>query len=304
MLRHVAFRFLEGLLTLWCIATLSFLITRCAPGSPFSTEKPPDERVIAKWEQKYGLDRPLYEQYFRVLSEYARGDLGPSFVFYDQDVNDLVWPSFATSVQLGAISVVVALVAGILLGALAGARHNRWPDHVAMSVAVAGICLPNFVIGPLLILLFAPELGWPADFSPRELSKLLLPAFTLSLVHIAYLSRLTRAGMLEVLNQDYIRTARSKGLAERQVLVRHALRNAVTPALSYAGPMAALVITGSIVVEQIFNIPGLGRHFVDSALRRDMPVVMGCVLVYSTLVIVFNMVVDLLYGVLDPRVRR
>ncbi|MHC4606826.1 MAG: ABC transporter permease, partial [Planctomycetota bacterium] len=208
-----------------------------------------------------------------------------------------------------AIAFVLAIAAGLPLGILSAAKHNRWPDHLAMSVSIGGICIPNIVLGPLLILLFAILLGWlpvgrwPADASWPELTRLILPAITLAAVHVAYVARLARAGMLDVLGKDYIRTARSKGLSERSVVLKHALKNGITPVLSYVGPMAALIVTGSTVVEKIFDIPGLGQHFVKSALARNHPLLMGSILVFSALIIVFNLIVDLAYSWIDPRVR-
>jgi len=303
-------RLFTGALTLLVIATLCFLMTRAAPGSPFSSERTTSPEILRNFDRYYGLDRPLPVQYAHAIWGYLRGDLGPSMKYTDQSCNDIVWPSFRNSLILGAISVPLAFLLGIPLGVLASAKQNRLPDYAAMSVSIAGICIPNFLLGPLLVLLFSITLGWlpagrwPEDWSRwAELRKLILPAFTLAMVHVAYISRLGRAGMLDVIHKDYIRTARAKGLPERSVFLRHALKNGITPVVSYAGPMIAFVVTGSIVTETIFALPGLGQHFVTSATNRDMPLIMACVLVYSTLVIAFNTLVDLAYGLLDPRVR-
>ena len=207
------------------------------------------------------------------------------------------------------MAATLAFLVGLPLGVLAAANQNRFLDHGTMTFTVLGICIPNFLLGPLLVLAFSLQLGWlpparwPESWSPAELSKLLLPTVTLAMSHIAYISRLGRAGMLDVLNKDYIRTAKAKGLPYRDVVLHHALKNGVTPVVSYAGPMIAVVITGSIVVESVFAIPGLGQHFIKSAQNRDMNLIMACVLVYSAMVIVLNLAVDVLYGVLDPRVR-
>jgi oligopeptide transport system permease protein len=303
-------RLAAGLLTLFAIVVLSFLVTRAAPGSPFSSERQLHPEILKNFEAHYGLDRPLWVQFGRSLGALLRGDLGPSMYYRDFSCNDLVWPGLRHSAILGALASGLAFLVGVPLGLVAAARQNRWPDHAASSVSVVGLCVPNFLLGPLLILVFSLGLGWlPAALWPRnyttwaELSKLVLPAVTLSLVHVAYLSRLTRAGMLDVLNKDYIRTARAKGASEAAVVLRHALKNGITPAVSYAGPMIAVVVTGSIVVESVFGLPGLGTHFIKAASNRDMNLIMACVLVYSTLVILLNTLVDLLYGVLDPRVR-
>jgi oligopeptide transport system permease protein len=303
-------RLLSGAVTLFVIAALSFAITRAAPGSPFSSEKNLHPEILRNFEAYYGLDQPLWVQFGRSMGRLLKGDLGPSMYYRDFSCNDLVWPGLRNSCLLGGIASLLAFAVGLPLGLVAAARHNRWPDHAASSIAVVGLCVPNFLLGPLLILVFSLGLGWlpaalwPQDFgSLKELSKLVLPAVTLALVHVAYVSRLTRAGMLDVLHKDYIRTARAKGLGEGAVVLRHALKNGITPVVSYAGPMIAVVVTGSIVVESVFGLPGLGTHFIKAASNRDMNLIMACVLVYSTLVIALNTGVDLLYGVLDPRVR-
>jgi len=243
------------------------------------------------------------------MKGYLSGDLGPSIKYYPKRVNELLLPSFGTSLQLGALGFGFAILLGVPIGILSAARQNRIPDYISSSLALVGICIPNFLLGPILVMVFSlslrwlPVAGWPESFGGEELLKLLLPAITLGAVHVAYISRLTRAGMLDVLHKDFIRTARAKGLDERTVFLKHALKNGITPVLSYAGPMAAYIFTGSVVVEKIFNLPGMGQHFVDAALARDDAMVMGAVLIYSCLVIAFNVVVDVGYSWLDPRVR-
>jgi len=302
-------RFAAGLATLFIIAVFSFCFTRLAPGSPFSSERQLHPEIIKAYEQYYGLDKPLYVQFWRALKGYVRFDFGPSTMYRGRSVNEYIEPGLGKSIQLGFLGAVFAFLIGLPLGVFASAHQNRIPDHAAMSVATLGICVPNFLLGPLLVQLFSlklkwlPSTLWPEDGSLKELSKLILPTITLAMVHIAYISRLGRAGMLDVMNKDYIRTARAKGLNEWTVFVKHGLKNGVTPVVSYAGPMVALVLTGSIVVEKVFAIPGLGQHFVNGALNRDANMIMGCVLVYSALVIAFNFVVDVIYGLLDPRVR-
>lgn len=302
-------RTIAGLVTLFVIATVSFVITRAAPGSPFSSEHALHPEIIKNYNAYYGLDKPLPVQYARTMWGYLRGDLGPSMFYRDFSCNDLVWPGLRKSMTLGAIATVLAFAMGLPMGILAAARQNRPVDHVVMSVSVLGICIPNFLLGPLLVMIFTFGLGWlpparwPENWSAAELSKLVLPAFTLALAHVAYISRLARAGMLDVLNKDYIRTARAKGLEEKTVVLRHALKNGITPVVSYAGPMIAAVVTGGIVVEFVFAIPGLGQHFIKSVTNRDYSLIMACALVYSTMVIAMNIVVDVVYGLLDPRVR-
>jgi len=301
-------RLAGGILTLYVIATLCFVIIYFTPGSPLTGERNMPPEVLRNLERAYNLDKPLHVQYLLRMKGYLCGDFGLS-IRYQKPVAELIFPAFPKSLELGCIAFFFAMVVGVPLGILAAARQNRIPDYLSSSVALFGICLPNFLLGPLLAMIFAlwlhwlPVAGWPEDFSVEELLKVILPAITLAGVHIAYISRLTRAGMLDVLHKDFIRTARSKGLDERSVFLKHALKNGVTPVLSYAGPMAAYIITGSVVVEKVFNVPGLGQHFVDSALARDQAVFMGAILIYSSLVIVFNLLVDIGYSLLDPRVR-
>jgi oligopeptide transport system permease protein len=259
-------------------------------------------------DEKFERNLPIWVQYGHTMWRYLQGNFGPSWK-YDRSVGEIVWPAFRYSAQLGAISAMIALIVGLLFGVLASAGKNRWPDHLSMSLAVGGICIPNFLLGPLLVLVFSfgldwlPPAGWPRSLDVAELKKLIMPSVALALVHVSYLSRLSRAGMLEVMSQDYIRTARAKGLSEWKVFLKHGFKNGITPALSYSGPMAAYIITGSLVVEQVFNIPGLGTQFVKASLSRDMPVLMGGIIVYGVLVILFNALVDVMYAVLDPRVR-
>lgn len=302
-------RLAGGFLTLFVIASLCFFIVRFAPGNPFSAERQIPAEVMRNLERKHNRDKPLVVQYLLRMKGYFTGDLDTSIRYEGKDVSEIIFPSFATSLQLGSLAFVMAMLLGVPIGIIAAVRQNRLPDSLSMSLALVGICVPNFLLGPLLVMIFSlalgwlPAAGWPDSASPWELSKLILPAFTLSLVFVAYVSRLTRAGMLDVLRRDYIRTARAKGLDEKKVLLKHALKNGVTPVVSFSGPMAAAILTGSVVVEKIFFIPGMGQHFIDGALARDDTLVMGTLLIYSALIIFFNLVVDLAYGWLDPRVR-
>ncbi len=311
MLSFVIRRTLSGLLTLFVIATLCFCVTRITPGSPFSTERGMDEQTLKNFERHYGLDQPFWVQYGRAMKGYLQGKLGPSTAYHDYaEVGDFVWPSFRTSLALGSLAATLAFLIGIPLGLFAAARQNRWPDHLGSSISVLGICVPNFLLGPLLVLVFTfglrwlPSAEWPQSWTDgKELLKLIMPSITLAMAHVAYIARLTRAGMLDVVSRDFIRTARAKGLSEGAVFLKHVLKNGITPVVSYAGPMVAVILTGSIVVERIFVVPGLGKWFIESARNRDMNLIMACVLVYGSLIIVLNMLVDLLYAWLDPRVR-
>lgn len=303
MLRFVARRLALAVPVLLAIATLTFFAMRLAPGGPFDAERRLPPAVLANIEARYRLDRPLAEQYLRYLGHLLRGDLGPSFRYPDRTVGELIALGLPVSVTLGAAALALALAIGIPAGVVAAVRHNRPADHLAMGLAMTGVSLPNFVLGPLLILLFALVLRWLPVAGWGSWRHLVLPAVTLGLYYAAYIARLTRAGMLEVIRQDFIRTARAKGAPERRVVGRHALRLALLPVVSYLGPAAAKVLTGSVVVETIFAVPGIGRYFVTAALNRDYTMVLGTALFFSAFLVAFNLLVDLAYGWLDPRIR-
>ena len=304
-------RLFTGVITVFAVATLCFVLTRTVKGSPFSSEKNLHPEIIKNFEKHYGLDQPVWVQYLRTMGGYLQGRMGPSMYYRDRaEVSELIWPAFQTSLLLGSIAALIAFGLGVPLGMVAASRQNRWPDHLASTLSVLGICVPNFLLGPLLVLLFTftlkwlPAGLWPQDWSSwAELRKLILPAVTLAMAHVAYVSRLTRAGMLDVVSRDFIRTARAKGLSEGAVFLKHVFKNGITPVVSYAGPMVAALLTGAIVVENVFAVPGLGQTFIKAASNRDMNVIMATVLVYSVLVVVMNAAVDVLYAVLDPRVR-
>jgi oligopeptide transport system permease protein len=259
--------------------------------------------VRANIEARYHLNEPLVRQYLRYLGDVARGDLGPSFRYPDRTVNELLGLGFPVSLLLGASAMAFALGLGGTAGLLAGVRRNSLLDYGTMSFALFGVSVPNFVLGPLLMLVFALGTGWLPVAGWGTWRHLVLPAFTLGTSYAAYVARLTRAGVLEVIGQDFIRTARAKGLGEATIVLRHALPGAILPVVTYLGPASAAVLTGSVVVETVFSVPGIGRYFVASALNRDYTMVLGTVLVYSVLLLGFNLVVDLLYAYLDPRVR-
>lgn len=284
--------------------TLAFFLIRLAPGGPFDTEKNLPAEIEANLAAKYHLDDPLWQQYLHYLGDLARGDLGPSFKYSDYTVNELIAQGFPVSLRLGLLAIGLALIAGVTAGTVAAMRQNRPTDYGVMSVSMTGISIPNFVLAPLLILLFAVQLQWlPAGGLDAGWQVWVLPVISLALPQIAYIARLTRGSMIEVLRSNYIRTARAKGLPRRRVIVGHALRPALLPVLSYLGPALAGIITGSVVIETIFGIPGLGRFFVQGALNRDYTLVLGVVVFYGTLIVLFNLLVDLLYAVFDPRVR-
>ncbi|PTU30730.1 oligopeptide ABC transporter permease OppB [Stenotrophobium rhamnosiphilum] len=305
MLRYAFIRLLSAIPALLILITLTFFMMRAAPGGPFDRERDVSPEVRAKLEQAYHLDESLWKQYGRYLTALSQGDLGPSFKYGDRSVNELIAVGFPVSLKIGGLAMLLALLLGGALGIVAALKQNGVIDYGVMTLAMVGISIPNYVFAPLAILLFAVTLGWlPAGgWNDGALSNLVLPVLALAAPQVAYIARLMRGSMIEVLHAPYIRTARAKGLSERVVILRHALRPALLPVLSYLGPASAGIITGSVVIEQIFGIPGIGRYFVTAALNRDYTVVMGVVIFYGVLVILFNFLVDLLYGVLDPRAR-
>ena len=303
MLSFLLRRLLVAIPTMFLVVTVAFFMMRAAPGNPFETGRrlsPEIERSVAA---KYGLDRPLPVQYLNYLGDVVRGDLGPSLKYRDKTVRDFIAEGFPKSLVLGSSALTIALIVGVSLGVAAALRQNRPADYAATAVAILGVCIPSFVTAPLLVLLFAAKLGWLPTAGWGGVRNLILPVIVLALPQVAIISRLTRAGMIEVLRSNYIRTARAKGLSARDIVMRHALRGAVLPLVSYLGPAAAALITGSLVVEQIFGLPGLGRSFVIGALQRDYTVVMGVVILYAGLILALNLVADLIYAALDPRVR-
>jgi oligopeptide transport system permease protein len=291
--------------TLFVLVSLSFFIIRLAPGGPFDQEQGVPAAVRANLDAAYGLDRPLHVQYLRYLGGVARGDLGPSFRYKDFRVQELIATGLPLSLTIGLAAAMLAFLVGVPVGALAAWRAGTATDHLLMNAALLGVVLPGFVVGPLLALLFG--VYWPlfrvAGYEPGDAGFLVLPVITLALPVAAYVARLTRASLREVLRSNFIRTARAKGLPGRVILWRHALRPALTPVVSYLGPAIAFVITGSLVVEAVFGLPGSGRYLVQGAIDRDYPMVMGMILVYGVFTLVCNLIADLLYGWLDPRVR-
>ena len=303
MLRFIARRLLETIPVLFFVATITFFMMKAVPGGPLDTEKNVPVEIKHQIEAFYGLDQPLWKQYADYMGNLLRGDLGPSFKHANRSVNELIAAALPVSLELGGIALAIALAVGITLGIAAAVRQNTWMDYLASSSAMVGICMPTFVMGPLLVLVFALHLeqfnasGW--DF-PRDR---VLPALTLGLVYAGYIARLTRGGMLEILSQDFIRTARAKGASEARVVFRHALRGGLLPVVSFLGPAVAGILTGSFVIETIFNIPGLGKHFVTSVFNRDATLTIGTALFYATLIVLLNLAADIAQTWLNPKQR-
>jgi oligopeptide transport system permease protein len=301
---HAALRLLGLIPTLLVLITIAFFLIRMAPGGPFDGEKVLPPEIRANLDANYHLDEPLLQQYFRYLGQIISGDFGPSFQYKDWTVNELIARGFPVSVTIGGLAMLLAFVFGTLIGTIAALRQNSTVDYSVMGVAMLGISIPNFVVAPLLILVVAVYAGWlPAGGWDWSWQRMVLPVITLALPVIAYIARLTRGSMIEVLHSNYIRTARAKGLPERLVILRHALKPAILPVISYMGPATAALITGSVVIERIYSIPGLGSYFVQGALNRDYTLVMGVVIFYGIVIVVLNFIVDLLYAWLNPRIR-
>ncbi|MBU1189642.1 MAG: oligopeptide ABC transporter permease OppB [Gammaproteobacteria bacterium] len=303
MLRYALERLLTAIPTLLLLITLAFFLIRLAPGGPFDAERALSPEIEQNLNQLYHLDEPLPLQYFRYLGQILRLDFGPSFQYRDWTVNQLIAQGFPVSLTIGGLALLLGLLAGVLIGMLAALRQNHWLDYLLMSLAMAGLSIPAFVLAPILVLLFAVHFGWlPAGGWEWRLQYMLLPILTLAMPLVAYVARLTRASMIEVMRTGFIRTARAKGLPLHQIVLRHAWKPALLPVVSYLGPAAAAVITGSVVIEKIFTIPGLGTYFVQGALNRDYTLVLGVVIFYGMLIILFNLLVDLLYAWMDPQI--
>lgn len=291
------------LLSLWAIITATFFLMRLAPGNPFTSEKKLPPEIEANLNAFYGLDQPWYAQYWDYVVRLAKWDFGPSFKYKSQTVNDLINEGFPVSLTLGVEAILIAVAVGVLLGVIAALNHNKWADYSAMVVAVFGISMPSFILATLLQYVLAIKMGiFPVALWESPMHTV-LPALALAASPMAYIARLTRSSMLEVLANDYIKTAKSKGLSKGVITVKHAIRNAMLPVVSYMGPLAAGIITGSFVIEQIFGIPGLGSHFVTSITNRDYTVIMGITAFYSILLLVCILLVDIAYGLIDPRIK-
>ncbi|HEX6188428.1 MAG TPA: ABC transporter permease [Pyrinomonadaceae bacterium] len=305
MLRFIIRRVVIIVPMLFIVVSLTWMMVRLAPGNFYSGEKKLAPAIENNLREKYGLNKPWHVQYRRVLWNIARFDFGTSLKYEGQTVNQILWRALPVSATLGLSAYVIALLVGIALGTFAALRPNSWLDYASMAIAMLGISIPNFVLGPLLVLLFSLTLFWfpPALWEGFPSRSVVLPALTLSAIYIAYIARLTRSGMLEVLRSDYIRTARAKGLSERQVVTRHALRGGLLPVVSFSGPALAFLVTGTVVVEKIFALPGLGNYFINACLNRDEPLIIGIVAFIAVTVLVFNLLVDISYALIDPRIR-
>lgn len=309
MIKIIVGRLLQLIPVLWILLTLTFFLSKVVPGGPFSAERQATPEVIAKLNEYYGLDKPLWQQYLSYLARVARFDFGPSYTYQTDSVNEVIARAFPISFQIGTLAFCIALVLGVTAGVVAAVNKNKLWDYLPMSLAMAGICVPTFVMGPILALIFgldlklAPVSGWYGlNYVP--LAPMVMPALTLGLFYSAYIARLTRGGMLEVLNQDFIRTARAKGVPEHEIVFKHAMRGGLLPIVAFLGPAFAGLISGSFVVEKVFNVPGLGQEFIKSVFNRDYPLILGTVVFFGALIVIFNLVSDVLQALMDPRTRK
>jgi oligopeptide transport system permease protein len=303
MLTFLLKRLFHGLAVIWVVATLTFLLLRIAPGGPFDRERKLPPEVLANIEAKYHLDEPLSRQYLRYLSGIFHADLGPSYKYLDRPVSEIIAETLPTSALLGLLGLASALVIAFPAGLIAAGFRQSWIDRLSLLAATLGISVPNFILGALLIWLFALQLGWLQAGRWDTVSSMILPAITLGAAPAAYIAALLRSTLIETLGEDFIRTARAKGLRESAVLFKHALRNSLVPVLTVMGPLTAALLTGSFVVEYVFAIPGMGRFFITAVTDRDYPLIMGVTLVYTGLLIAANLFVDLCYSYIDPRIR-
>jgi oligopeptide transport system permease protein len=303
VLRFILRRVVYGLITLWVIVTLTFILMHNLPGDPFAASERLNDATRAILMEHYGLNDPIWVQYGRYLSNIVTGDLGVSFFYPTRTVNEIIAQTFPTSAELGLYSIVVAVVTGLTLGIVAALNHNKGMDMFAMFTAIVGVSVPAFVIGPLLSYYIGVQLGWlpPALWKGPEY--VILPTITLSFGTLATMARMMRTSMLDVVNQDYIKTARSKGLSRTAIVIKHTIRNAILPIITILGPLTVNIMTGTLVVEQIFAVPGMGKHFVQSITTNDYTMIMGMTIFYSGLLILAIIVTDILYGVVDPRIR-
>ena len=305
MLKFIAKRVFEAIPTMLVLITISFFLMRFAPGNPFSSERPLPPEVMANIEAKYGLDKPVFEQYTTYLTNILQGDFGPSFKYLDYTVNELIAVALPVSAKVGFIAFLFTLVVGVGVGTLAALRQNTWIDYAIMSTAMIGVVMPSFVIAPALMYFFAIKLDWlPAGgWYGGAWQYMVLPVIGMSLLYVATFARITRGSMIETLNSNFIRTARAKGLSYPYIILKHALKPAMLPVVSYMGPAFVGIITGSVVIETIFGLPGIGKLFVNAAFNRDYSLVMAVTILIGFLFILFNAIVDILLAVIDPKIR-
>lgn len=303
MAKYIIKRILYGLLTLFIVATVTFFLTRMVPGGPFLSEKAASKSVTQALEEKYGLDKPVFEQYITYMKGIIRGDFGPSLKQRGRTVSDIISEKFPVSAKLGGMAVLVALGVGVPMGSYAALRRGKLADRVISVICATGVAVPSFVTCTVLMYFLGVKLGWLPTVGLTSWQSYIIPVFALSLLPTSYVARLTRSSMLDVLGQDYMRTAKAKGVSQPKRIFKHALRNGILPVVTYVGPLLAFLVTGNMVVEKILTIPGLGGIFVSSIINRDYPVIMGTTIFLAALIITLNVIVDILYKIIDPRIQ-
>lgn len=301
MLKYTLKRFLEAIPVLLIVITLTFIMMKTAPGGPFSREKKVPAEVMEALNKRYRLDQPLYVQYFDTLKNTAKGDFGPSFRYSGRSVNEMIMEGLPETAELGFYALMFALVLGITSGIIAALKKNTWLDYIPMTISMAGICVPSFLLGPSLVLIFSIWLGWLPVTGWDTPAQKILPSITLGAAYAAFIARLARGGMLEILAQDFIRTARAKGVSETKVLLKHALKGGMFPVVSFLGPAIAGLLAGGFVVESIFQIPGLGRYYVQAAFNRDYTMIMGSTVFLASLIVFFNFISDVILIWMNPK---
>lgn len=303
MFSYVVRRFFISILTLFVIVSITFFLMHTVPGGPFVGEKPLTQVALDNLNKKYGLDKPLPVQYFNYLKNAVKGDLGTSLTKLGQSVTGTIIRAFPVSLRLGLFSMVISITVGIAFGIIAALRHGKWQDRAVMFTATLGIAVPGFVVATVSMIIFSVRLKILPAYGFDRFEQYIMPGFALSFFSLSFISRLMRSAMLDVINQDYIKTAKAKGLKKHVIIFKHALRNAILPIITYLGPLAAGILTGSFVIEKIFNIPGLGRYFVESITQRDYPTILGVTIFYGAFLIAMNFLVDISYGIIDPRIK-
>lgn len=303
MLRYIIKRLFSAIVTLYVIVTITFFLMHSIPGGPFTGEKTLKPQILKNLNEKYGLDKPLGVQYVNYLKSLARFDLGPSYRHVGRSVNKIISDTFPVSLRLGLVAIVIALLLGVPMGMLAALRKGKWQDKTVRIIATIGIAVPGFVVATTTMILFGVRLRWLPTLGLKSFKHYILPAFALSFFPMSFIARLMRSSMLDVINQDFMRTAKAKGLSKVQIVFKHALKNSLLPIITYLGPMSAGILTGSFVIEKIFSIPGLGRFFVDSISNRDYSTIMGVTIFYSFILIMMNLIVDIAYVFVDPRIK-
>ena len=303
MTKYIIKRIAMGLLSIFIVATLTFFLMNLVPGGPFVAEKSISKAAQEALAAKYGLDKPLFEQYITYITDFIKGDMGVSLRQRGRTVSDIIFSKFPVSAKLAGIAVLVSLLVGIPLGCLSAYNRGKFADNFIIVLATCGIAIPSFIISVILLYTFGSKMNLLPTVGLNTLSSYIMPVTALSVYPTAYITRLMRSSLLDVMGQDYIRTAKAKGLSNFKILFKHALRNAILPVITYVGPMLASLMTGSFIVEQIFAIPGLGREFVSAIVNRDYTMIMGTTIVLATLIIVANVIVDILYKIIDPRIK-